>query len=35
VIQFSPPLIAGQEEFDLINSVLRTALTEATEQLSL
>ena len=29
VIQLSPPLIAGQAEFDFINGVLRTALTEA------
>ncbi len=29
VIQLSPPLIAGQTEFDLINRVLRQVLTEA------
>jgi len=29
VIQLSPPLIAGPEEFDRINQILRTALTEA------
>jgi len=29
VIQLSPPLIAGPDEFDRINQVLRTALTEA------
>ena len=29
VIQLSPPLIAGPEEFEIMNSVLRKALTEA------
>ena len=29
VIQLSPPLIAGPNEFDRINHILRTALTEA------
>lgn len=29
VIQLSPPLIAGPDEFDRINHILRTALTEA------
>jgi adenosylmethionine-8-amino-7-oxononanoate aminotransferase len=29
VIQFSPPLIAGQAEFDFINQTLRQVLTEA------
>ena len=29
VIQLSPPLIAGPDEFDRINQILRTALTEA------
>ncbi len=29
VIQLSPPLIAGPDEFDRINQTLRTALTEA------
>ncbi|MCP3998416.1 MAG: aspartate aminotransferase family protein [bacterium] len=29
VIQLSPPLIAGEREFDFINQTLRTALTEA------
>jgi len=33
VIQLSPPLIAGQEEFDTINAVLRQALTEAMRQM--
>jgi len=34
VIQLSPPLVAGQNEFDRINSVLRQALTEAMGELS-
>ncbi|MGI9623385.1 MAG: aspartate aminotransferase family protein [Acidimicrobiales bacterium] len=29
VVQLSPPLVAGQQEFDLISSALRTCLTEA------
>lgn len=29
VVQLSPPLIAGPEEFELINGILRQALTEA------
>ncbi len=29
VVQLSPPLIAGPDEFDFINATLRTALTEA------
>jgi hypothetical protein len=29
VIQLSPPLIAGEEEFEFINSTLRQVLTEA------
>jgi adenosylmethionine-8-amino-7-oxononanoate aminotransferase len=29
VITIAPPLIAGEEEFDIIGSVLRTALGEA------
>ncbi len=33
VIQLSPPLIAGPDEFDRINQVLRTALTEAQARL--
>ena len=33
VIQLSPPLIAGQAEFDFINQALRTALTEATAKM--
>ena len=33
VIQLAPPLIAGPAEFELINSVLRQALTEATAEL--
>ena len=32
VVMLSPPLIAGDQEFDLIESVLRTVLTEAWEQ---
>ncbi|WP_420637943.1 aspartate aminotransferase family protein [Candidatus Poriferisocius sp.] len=32
VIQLSPPLIAGPDEFDRINQILRTALTEAQAQ---
>ena len=34
VIQLSPPLISDTEQFEEIGSVLRTVLTEATEQLS-
>jgi adenosylmethionine-8-amino-7-oxononanoate aminotransferase len=30
VITLAPPLIAGEEEFAMIGSVLRTALSEAT-----
>ncbi|MFG2073875.1 aspartate aminotransferase family protein [Nonomuraea maritima] len=33
VIQFSPPLIAGQKEFDEIASILRGVLTEAWKRL--
>ena len=33
VIQLAPPLIAGETEFDFINSVLRQALTEAMSEL--
>ena len=33
VIQLAPPLIAGPAEFELINSVLRQALTEAMAEL--
>jgi len=29
VVQLSPPLIAGPDEFDRINQTLRTAFTEA------
>ena len=29
VIQLSPPLIVGQKEFDDIEAILRTVLTEA------
>jgi hypothetical protein len=29
VIQLSPPLIVGQKEFDDIESILRSVLTEA------
>jgi len=32
VIQLSPPLIAGDAELDIIESILRTALTEAWEK---
>jgi adenosylmethionine-8-amino-7-oxononanoate aminotransferase len=32
VIQLSPPLIAGDAELDVIESILRTALTEAWEK---
>ncbi len=32
VIQLSPPLIAGDAELDMIESILRTALTEAWEK---
>jgi hypothetical protein len=28
-VQLSPPLIAGPEEFDIIETTLRTCLTEA------
>jgi adenosylmethionine-8-amino-7-oxononanoate aminotransferase len=34
VIQLSPPLIAGPEQFEEIEAVLRTVLTEAMEQMS-
>jgi len=34
VIQLSPPLIAGQNEFDAINSILRQGLTEAMAEMS-
>jgi adenosylmethionine-8-amino-7-oxononanoate aminotransferase len=33
VIQLSPPLVAGPEEFELITSVIRQALTEAWKEL--
>ncbi len=33
VVQLSPPLVAGPEEFDRIADVLRTALTEAMEEM--
>ena len=33
VIQLSPPLIADTEEFELIDSVLRSVLTEAWERI--
>jgi adenosylmethionine-8-amino-7-oxononanoate aminotransferase len=32
VVQLSPPLIAGDAELDIIESILRTALTEAWEK---
>ena len=34
VIQLSPPLIAGPDEFDLMNQVLRQALTEAMAEMA-
>lgn len=34
VITLSPPLIAGQEEFDFMSSTLRTVLTSASDALS-
>lgn len=33
VIQLSPPLIAAEEEFDIIEDTLRTVLTEATDRM--
>jgi adenosylmethionine-8-amino-7-oxononanoate aminotransferase len=33
VIQFSPPLVAGPEQFDEIESVIRPVLTEAWERI--
>ena len=33
VIQLSPPLIADSEEFELIDKVLRSVLTEAWERI--
>lgn len=33
VIQLSPPLVAGPEEFDRMASILRTALTEAMKEM--
>ena len=33
VIQVAPPLISGQGEFDTIESILRSVLTEAWERL--
>ena len=33
VVQISPPLVAGQEEFDEIEAVLRPVLTEAAERM--
>ncbi len=33
VVQLSPPLIAGPDEFDQIESILRTCLTAASDQL--
>ncbi len=33
VVQLSPPLIAGPEQFEEINAILRTALTEAMAEL--
>ncbi len=34
VIQLSPPLVAGPDEFDFVNQTLRIALTEAMAQMS-
>jgi adenosylmethionine-8-amino-7-oxononanoate aminotransferase len=34
VIQLSPPLVAGPDEFDRIADTLRTALTESMQELS-
>ena len=34
VIQLSPPLIAGEEEFDFIQTTLRQVLTEAMVEMS-
>jgi adenosylmethionine-8-amino-7-oxononanoate aminotransferase len=34
IVQLSPPLIAGQEQFEEIEAVLRPVLTEATERIS-
>jgi hypothetical protein len=33
VIQFSPPLVAGPEQFEEIESVIRPVLTEAWERI--
>ena len=33
VIQLSPPLVAGEQQFDEIESILRTCLTDASEHL--
>jgi hypothetical protein len=33
VIQLSPPLIAGPEQFDEIEEILRSVLTEAAERM--
>jgi adenosylmethionine-8-amino-7-oxononanoate aminotransferase len=35
VVQLSPPLIAGPDEFEVINQVLRQALTEAMSEMGL
>jgi len=32
VVQLSPPLIAGQQQFDEIESILRPVLTEASQR---
>ena len=34
VIQLSPPLIAGPEEFEEITGILRSVLTEASEKMA-
>ena len=33
VVQLAPPLICGEEEFDVITSILRSVLTEAWKQI--
>ena len=35
VVQLSPPLVAGPDEFEVINQVLRQALTEAMSEMAL
>jgi hypothetical protein len=31
-VQLAPPLIAGDDELDVVESILRTVLTEASER---